>query len=153
MEHMHTGSNGPVHRLMAMTALSFVSMYVLMYAMVDKVENALPNVNQFYMASLMTAAMVLIELAIMKGMYDAHTRKVGTVVSVIVLAASFFAIRNQAAVSDEAFLESMIPHHAAALLMCEKADLHDAEVAALCKRIIAGQQSEIDWMKAKLQTF
>jgi hypothetical protein len=36
-------------RLLAMAVLSFISMYVLMYAMVDRIENVYPNFNQFYM--------------------------------------------------------------------------------------------------------
>lgn len=44
-------------RLLLMTALSFVSMYVY------------PSVNQAYMAGLMTAPMVIIELMVMRGMY------------------------------------------------------------------------------------
>lgn len=37
-------------------------MHVLMYAMVDRLANVYPNFHQFYMAGLMTAAMVVIEL-------------------------------------------------------------------------------------------
>jgi uncharacterized protein (DUF305 family) len=44
----------------------------------------------------------------------------------------------------------MIPHHAGAILMCEEAPIHDAEIQALCRSIISSQQSEIDQMKAKL---
>ena len=44
----------------------------------------------------------------------------------------------------------MIPHHAGAILMCEKASINDAEVKELCKNIISGQQTEINKMKAKL---
>ena len=44
----------------------------------------------------------------------------------------------------------MIPHHASALLMCEKAPIADPEIKNLCKTIITGQQSEIAQMKAKL---
>ncbi len=47
-------------RLAAMTVLSFISMYILMYAMVDQLANVYPNINQFYMAGLMTAPMVII---------------------------------------------------------------------------------------------
>ena len=39
------------HRLAAMAALSFVSMYVLMYAMADPIKNVIPNWNQAYMAA------------------------------------------------------------------------------------------------------
>jgi uncharacterized protein (DUF305 family) len=44
----------------------------------------------------------------------------------------------------------MIPHHAAAILMCERASIHDPDIKGLCEAIISGQQAEIDQMKAKL---
>jgi len=56
-----------------------------------------------------------------------------------------------AAIGTPAFLRSMIPHHAGALLMCERAPLRDAGIRALCGTIMRGQQTEIDWMKAKLR--
>jgi uncharacterized protein (DUF305 family) len=59
----------------------------------------------------------------------------------------FVFIRQQTMIFDRQFLKSMIPHHAGALLMCEKASIEDAEVQRLCTTIIAGQQSEIDQMK------
>ncbi|MBI5354011.1 MAG: DUF305 domain-containing protein [Chloroflexi bacterium] len=65
--------------------------------------------------------------------------------------AFFVFIRQQSAVSDKQFLKSMIPHHASAILMCEKANLQDPEIKDLCQSIISGQQAEIDQMKAKLQ--
>src|SRR5687768_11923535 len=40
--------------LLIMAVLSFVSMYVLMYAMVDRFGHMYSNVNQVYMAGLMT---------------------------------------------------------------------------------------------------
>jgi len=46
----------------------------------------------------------------------------------------------------------MIPHHGAALLMCQHAHLQDPEIIQLCKNITASQQSEIDFMKEKLKT-
>jgi hypothetical protein len=50
--------------LLIMTVLMFIAMYWLMYAMVDRLANVYPNLNQVYMAGLMTAPMVLIELAL-----------------------------------------------------------------------------------------
>ena len=41
------GNHHHVH-LAIMTALSFISMYVLMYAMVDRFANVYSNLNQFY---------------------------------------------------------------------------------------------------------
>jgi hypothetical protein len=57
-------------QLAIMTALSFISMYVLMYAMVNRFANVYSNLNQFYMAGLMTAPIVVIELALMRAVYD-----------------------------------------------------------------------------------
>ena len=55
-------NNKPYGRLLIMALLSFVSMYVLMYAMVNAFANVFSSLNQFYMAGLMTAPMVIIEL-------------------------------------------------------------------------------------------
>ena len=46
---------GHYGRFALMLLLSFACMYALMYAMVDRFANVVPNVNQFYMAALMTA--------------------------------------------------------------------------------------------------
>ena len=139
-------------KLMVMVVLSFMSMYMLMYAMVNTFANVIPNVNQFYMAGLMTIPMIFIEMALMGSMY--MDKKLNTIiigVSSILLIAFFVFIRQQSAVSDKQFLKSMIPHHASAILMCEKANLQDPEIKDLCQSIISGQQAEIDQMKAKLQ--
>jgi uncharacterized protein (DUF305 family) len=150
MKHAHMGNNHYV-LLLTMTVLSFVSMYVLMYAMVDRAANVYGNLNQVYMAGLMTAPMVLIELAVMGAMYQNKRLNVAIMVAATVLGLLFFAgIRQQAAIGDTQFLKSMIPHHAGALLMCNEAPLTDAEIQQLCKTILAGQQAEIDQMKAIL---
>lgn len=146
--HMH---KSPYGQLLMMAGLSFVSMYMLMYAMVDAIGNVYPNFNQLYMAGLMTAPMVIIELSLMGPMYRNKTANAliiaASVIAVLVL---FTLIRQQAAIADKQFLKSMIPHHASAILMCEKAPIHDAGIRELCKSIISSQQSEIDQMRAKL---
>ncbi len=138
--------------LLIMTGLSFVAMYVLMYAMVDAFANVHHNLNQFYMAALMTAAMVLIEIAVMRGMY--HDKRLNMLIAVggvVALIVSWLFIRQQTAIGDRQFLRSMIPHHAGAILMCQQASLRDAENQRLCQTIVSGQQAEIDQMKAKLR--
>jgi uncharacterized protein (DUF305 family) len=138
-------------KLLIMAALSFISMYVLMYAMVNTFANIFLNINQFYMAGLMTAPMMIIEVALMGSMYmDKKLNSIIVGISAIVLTAFFLFIREQSAVTDKQFLKSMIPHHASAILMCEKANLQDPEITDLCKSIISSQQAEIDQMKAKL---
>ncbi len=135
-----------------MVVLSFISMYALMYAMVNTFENVYPNFNQFYMAGLMTAPMVVIELAVMGAMY--HNKKMNLVIiaaGVIALIVFWILIRQQTAISDKQFLKSMIPHHAGAILMCEKAPIQDPQIKELCRTIISGQQAEILQMKNKLK--
>ena len=145
MNKMHYG------RLATMAVLSFVSMYVLMYAMVDTLANVYVNLNQLYMAGVMTAPMVLIELALMGAMYGDRKRNVViAAVAVVALGVFWLSIRGQLAITDRQFLRSMIPHHAGAILMCETAPIRDPEIKELCTAIVSSQQSEIDRMKAKL---
>lgn len=136
-----------------MLVVNFVAMYVLMYAMVDVWGNVYSNINQVYMAGLMTAPMMVLEILFMRGMYQNRRLNMlimaGGMVAVVLL---FFAIRAQIAVGDEEFLRSMIPHHAGAVLMCGEATLADPEIKALCDGILAGQQAEIEWMRTKLDT-
>ena len=104
--------------------------------------------NQFYMAGLMAAPMVLIELALMGHMYPNKVLNVIiAIVSALAMIAFFVFIRQQTAIFDRQFLKSMIPHHAGAILMCDEAYIQDAEINDLCKSIISSQQSEIDQMK------
>lgn len=138
--------------LLVMAALSFGSMYVLMYAMVNSIGNVYSNINQVYMAGLMTAPMIVIELMVMRGMYPDKTRNALILVaSVVVGIACFVFVRAQTGVSDRQFLRSMIPHHGAAILMCGQSPIADPEIKSLCERIISNQQAEIDLMSAKLR--
>lgn len=134
-----------------MAALSFVAMYVLMYAMVDQFSNVYSNLNQFYMAGLMAMPMVVIELVLMKSMYPNWRLNAAIVAGCVVAAAAFwFGIREQGGISERQFLRSMIPHHAGAILMCERTEMTDAEALDLCRGIIASQKSEIERMKVML---
>ncbi|HKY55554.1 MAG TPA: DUF305 domain-containing protein [Anaerolineales bacterium] len=137
--------------LLIMAVLSFISMYILMYAMVDTLDNVFNNFNQFYMAGLMTAPMVLIELFVMRVMYQ-DTRLNALIIgaSLVALISFFLLIRLQTAINDKQFLRSMIPHHGGAILMCEQAPIQNSEIQALCQSIISSQQAEIDQMKALL---
>jgi uncharacterized protein (DUF305 family) len=138
--------------LLIMSILSFISMYILMYAMVNSTENIFNNFNQFYMAGLMTAPMILIELLVMRSMYQDKRRNILIIIVSVGGALLFFLfIRQQAAISDQQFLRSMIPHHSGAILMCEQASIQDPEIQTLCAAIIENQQEEIDQMEAILQ--
>jgi uncharacterized protein (DUF305 family) len=119
--------------------------------MVDSVADVYSSFNQVYMAGLMTAPMVVIELLLMSGMYQ--NKKLNALiiaVSCVAGIAFFMFIRQQTAISDRQFLRSMIPHHSGAILMCEDASIQDQRIKDLCKTIISGQRSEIDQMRALL---
>jgi uncharacterized protein (DUF305 family) len=139
-------------RLALMAFLSFVAMYGLMYAMVDRFSNVFANLNQVYMAGLMAAPMVIIELLVMGSMYPNKRANMAILaVSAVAVIAFWLFIRTQTGITDRQFLTSMIPHHGGAILMCREAELHDPELENLCSRIITSQQQEIDFMKAHLR--
>jgi hypothetical protein len=147
----HQGMHKHYLHLYLMVALSFVAMFILMYAMVDRFSNVFINLNQFYMAGLMSAPMVLIELLVMRAMYpNKRLNTIIAVVSIVALLLFWFGIREQAAIGDAQFLRSMIPHHAGAILMCEESRASDAEIKKLCEDIIRSQTAEIAQMRAKL---
>ncbi|WFC40248.1 DUF305 domain-containing protein [Pseudoxanthomonas sp. SE1] len=155
-QHASHGSSGQTHqghygRLLLMMALSFLAMYALMYAMVDQWANVYNNVNQFYMAGLMAAPMLLIELWLMSSMYpDRRRNLILAGVTVAFMLFCWWGIRTQAAVTDKQFIRSMIPHHAGAILMCEENRLKDPELVKLCQDIITSQTQEIAQMKQLL---
>lgn len=154
MQHMHDGKpmkQGHYGRLLAMIALSFIVMYILMYAMVNRFDNVFNNVNQVYMAGLMAAPMLLIELALMASMYPDKRRNAWFAGgAVLIMTLCWIGIRQQAGVTDRQFLRSMIPHHAGAILMCEQSPSRDQEILQLCQEIVASQRAEITQMKAML---
>lgn len=138
-------------RFLIMIVLHFIAMYIFMYAMVNAFANIFDSFNQVYMAALMTASMVLIELPLMSSMYQSKKLNIIIIAAgAVVLIGSWVAIRQQAAIGDRQFLRSMIPHHAGAILMCQQAPIQDQEIRTLCRNIVSSQQAEIDQMKAKL---
>ena len=67
--HNPKHASGMYKRFAVMAVAMFAVMYFIMYAMIDEWQNLIPNINNLYMTLLMTSAMLLIELAIMKVMY------------------------------------------------------------------------------------
>lgn len=139
-------------RFAIMTVLSFMAMYIFMYAMVNEFGNVYPSTNQFYMVGLMTAPMVIFELLLMGMMYPNKKWNILIITgSLLFLILFWIGIRQQVAIGDEQFLKSMIPHHAGAILMCEQAKITDSEIQELCNNIILSQQKEIGQMKGLLE--
>lgn len=161
MQHTQKSEeNNPNHslamykRFALMAVAMFVAMYFIMYAMIDGLQNLIPNINNLYMTLLMVSAMLIIEIWIMKGMYQ--NKKINWAIITVSLAIgifSWFGIREQLFVGDKEFVKGMIPHHAAAVLMSEKAKLTDPELMELQKNILETQAKEIELMKRKLKEF
>lgn len=155
MQHTHRmqdSKHSMYGRFVLMAVAMFIAMYCLMFAMIDSVKNFIPNINNVYMTSLMVSVMMLIELWIMKKMYT-HSgfNWIIIIIAVTIGALSWLGIREQVNVGDEQFVKGMIPHHAAALLMSEKANLTDPELIKLQKNILETQSQEIELMKRKLK--
>ncbi|QFZ81384.1 DUF305 domain-containing protein [Variovorax paradoxus] len=144
----HTGSHN--YLLFAVNMLlSFIAMYVLMFSMIDGWGDFRNNLNMFYMALSMVAPMGIFMLATMRGMYrnKAINGALYTGLAMLFVAA-LAGTRQQSLIGDGQFIASMVPHHSGAILMCREAQLKDAELVALCKRISSSQRSEIEQMNA-----
>jgi uncharacterized protein (DUF305 family) len=139
------------NRLLLMAALHLVIMYGLMYAMVNTFSNVVPNLNNLYMAGLMTSPMLILEAILMGSMYEnKRAIRIIMVASAVALIVFFLFIRQQTFIGDRELVRSMIPHHAGAILMCEQASLDDSETVGLCRTIIESQEAEIAQMRAIL---
>lgn len=129
--------------------LGLAIMYLAMYTMVDTWPDFRNNLNMLYMAVTMAALMGVVMLVTMAEMYPNRSLNlVLHVVLVVLFIASLGATRTQALIGDRAFIDSMIPHHSGAILMCRKAVLEDRELVALCDQIERSQRYEIEQMNA-----
>lgn len=147
----HSGK-GAYGRLAAELAVDFVIMYLVMFTMIATLDHFHHNLNMAYMTLMMVSPMAVVMLVSMRSMFPfARLNWAIGLVALLVFAASFYAMRTQAAIDDAEFLRAMIPHHSGAILMCEQATLSDPEVIALCDEIIPAQRDEIARMEAILE--
>lgn len=135
-------------------ALSLAIMYFAMFTMIFSWGEFIQNFNFFYMALVMWAPMAIVMLLTMKSMYmNAKLNAVLHIAFTVIFVLSLIGVRAQGLVGDRQFVQSMIPHHSGALLMCKEASLKDPELRELCygpNGIIASQTREISQMKAIL---
>jgi len=139
-------------KFILMVGLSFLSMYGLMFVMANSLVDVYNNLNQFYMAALMSIVMVIIETILMGNKTWSNKINYSIIIFCFILSLFFFwSIRQQFFISDKQFLKSMIPHHSGAILMCQKAVLQDSEIKNLCQNIVVNQRAEIAKMKIILE--
>jgi hypothetical protein len=142
-------------RFAAMIATSTAVMFILMYVNVYALGHIQFSQTRFWMAFVMGAAMAVIMLGWMWGMYK--NMKVNLAIlagSVVVFALALWLVRSQETVDDVSYMKAMIPHHSIAILTSERAHIKDPEVRKLADGIIDAQVREITEMKrliAKLE--
>ncbi len=135
-------------RFFAMIATSTIVMFVLMYLNTYAWEHVFFSETRVFMAIYMGAAMAVIMLSYMLGMYT--NRAVNLAIyagSVLVFVGALALLRTQATVGEVAWMRAMIPHHSIAILTSERARIEDPRVRALADEIIETQRREIEEMK------
>lgn len=150
MQHEHKMHMG-WGRFAAMILTSTAVMVPLMYQLVYDWDHAFFSRNRLVASLVMGCVMIVIMLGFMWSMYK------GTATKLIVLAAgaigaiALLAVnRSQALIDDEAFMQSMIPHHSIAINNARKASISDPRVRELADQIIESQVREIEEMRLLL---
>jgi uncharacterized protein (DUF305 family) len=147
-------THGSYKALTIELAIDFVIMYLVMYTMIASLNHLYLNINNAYMTLMMVMPMAIVMLVAMRSMFPSRRLNLAIVIgAVVVFIASFLAMRTQAAVGNEQFLRSMIPHHSGAILMCEQSAITDPEISALCRQIVKSQTAEIAQMQAILERY
>ncbi len=131
-------------RFAAMIATSTVVMFGLMYLNTYALDHVFFSQTRMWMALYMGAAMAVIMLAFMLGMYSNRKANIAIFAGAIVaFGVSLWLVRSQESVEDLAWMRAMIPHHSIAILTSERADISDPRVRALADAIIEAQRGEI----------
>ena len=135
-------------RFALMILTSTLVMFVLMYLNTYALEHVFFSETRVYMAILMGAAMAVIMLGFMLGMYDNRALNAAIFVgAAVVFAGALWLVRSQVAVSGESYMRAMIPHHSIAVMTSERAQIRDARVRKMADGIIEAQRREIAEMR------
>jgi len=138
-------------RFAAMIAVSTVVMFGLMYLNTYAIEHVRFSETRAFMALVMGAAMAVIMLSFMLGMY--RDRRVNIAIfagAAVVFAGALTLVRGQQTVGDVAYMKAMIPHHSIAIMTSERAQIQDPRVRKLADEIIDSQRREIAEMNAMI---
>ena len=139
---------GAYGRFLAMIATSTVVMFGLMYLNTYALAHVFFSQTRMWMALYMGAAMAVIMLAFMLGMYRSRAANAAIFAgAALAFALGLFLVRSQETVGDVAWMKAMIPHHSIAILTSERADLSDPRVRALADAIVETQRAEIAEMR------
>lgn len=150
-QHISKTESTPYRNLFWVSLVHFAIMYAVMYTMVDGASSIYLNLNNFYMTGMMLAPMVMLMPLTMSIMYP--NKKLNLLIytsTIVVFATLYIFMRSQTFINDKEFVRSMIPHHSGAILMCNEAQIKDAELKSLCVDIVTSQKDEIERMKVIL---
>ena len=147
--HQHGRSGGgPYWKFLAMIATSTVVMFVLMYLNTYSIDHVFWSETRFWMAFVMGAAMMVIMLGFMWGMYKSTAKNLIILgVAAAVFALALWLVRSQTTITDSEYMQAMIPHHSIAIMTSERAHIRDPRVRKLAHDIILAQRREIAQMK------
>ncbi|WP_099041878.1 DUF305 domain-containing protein [Mycobacterium neglectum] len=135
-------------------AASLILMFLLTMSMIRTVDHFYLNLSNFYMALIMVAAMGVVMLIVMAGMFGNNRLNIALYAALAVIFLGAFVLgRTETFVGNEQFLKSMIPHHSRAILVCQESKITDPEIIALCDKIVRSQQAEIAEMKRILDRY
>lgn len=139
---------GKYGRFGLMVGCSTLVMYGLMYLNTYALAHVHFSQTRAWMAAVMGAAMAIVMLLFMLGMYPNKRTNAAILAGAAVLfAAALWLVRSQATVDDVAYMRAMIPHHSIAIMTSERAGITDPRVRKLADAIIATQRREIAEME------
>lgn len=139
-------------RFAAMIATSTVVMFGLMYLNTYALDHVFFSETRAYMALYMGAAMAIVMLLFMLGMYQNKALNAFVLAgSVVVFALALWLVRSQSTVDQVSWMKAMIPHHSIAILTSERAHITDPRVRKLADGIIEAQKREIGEMQALIK--
>ena len=144
----NAAAGGSYWRFMAMVSTSTVVMFFLMYLNTYDADHIFWSETRFWMTFVMGAAMMVVMLLFMWGMYKDRTKNLIVLgIAAVVFALSLWLVRSQTTIDDEEYMSAMIPHHSIAIMTSERASLKDPRVRKLAHDIILAQRREIAQMK------
>ncbi|WP_082924260.1 DUF305 domain-containing protein [Croceicoccus pelagius] len=131
-----------------MIATSTAVMFALMYLNTFSIDHVFWSETRFWMAFVMGAAMMVIMLLFMWGMYKNPKKNFIILgVAALVFAGALWLVRSQTTVTGVEYMRAMIPHHSIAIMTSERAHIRDPRVRKLAHDIIVAQRREIAQMK------
>lgn len=146
-EQEHQGMKMSYRTFAGMIVTSMIVMFGFMYLNTYEFSHVRWSETRLYMTFIMGAAMAVIMLSFMRGMYSNKKLNLAIYIgSLVIFLLALFLVRSQILVGDSSYMSAMIPHHSIAILTSENAQIEDVRVRELADEIIEAQRREIDEM-------